>query len=357
MPSRLPLSSPELQMADALLSHHVDLFRLEASVRATVLDDLNALGSQLEALARSADLSAYSKARVAKLLGEVTGVIDDYYEKMQGRVEDTLVGIARSQGIVSGGSLSTLGIDPVGLSSTYIERIAENVIIQGAPSADWWARQAADVRFRFATAVRTGLLQGETNAQIVARLIGSPAAPGILNMPRKNVRSLVQTSVQAVANAASLESFQKNNDVITGLRQLSTLDSHTTNICIAYSDEEWDVNTMKPLPGSVLPFNGGPPRHWNCRSVLVPITKSFAELGVPIKEFPAGQRASSAGPISAQTTMAAFLTRKGAQWQDDVLGPGRAELWRKGDITLQQLVDLKGNPLTLAQLERKYGSP
>jgi hypothetical protein len=39
-----------------------------------------------------------------------------------------------------------------------------------------------------------------------------------------------------------------------------------------------------------------------------------------------------------------------------MLGKGRAELWRSGKITLNQLLDQRGNPLTLAQLQSRYGS-
>jgi hypothetical protein len=37
-----------------------------------------------------------------------------------------------------------------------------------------------------------------------------------------------------------------------------------------------------------------------------------------------------------------------------MLGKGRAELWRDGKITLQQLLDQRGNPLTLQQLRQRY---
>jgi hypothetical protein len=39
-----------------------------------------------------------------------------------------------------------------------------------------------------------------------------------------------------------------------------------------------------------------------------------------------------------------------------MLGKGRAELWRSGKITLNQLLDQRGNPLTLAELRSQYGS-
>jgi hypothetical protein len=37
-----------------------------------------------------------------------------------------------------------------------------------------------------------------------------------------------------------------------------------------------------------------------------------------------------------------------------MLGKGRAQLWRDGKITLSQLLNAEGAPLTLAQLKAKY---
>jgi hypothetical protein len=39
-----------------------------------------------------------------------------------------------------------------------------------------------------------------------------------------------------------------------------------------------------------------------------------------------------------------------------VLGKGRAELYRAGTITLQDLTNGAGRPLTLAELTTKYGA-
>jgi hypothetical protein len=196
---------------------------------------------------------------------------------------------------------------------------------------------------------------GETNQQIIKRIVGSPSVPGIMDTARANAASLVQTSVQTVANDARLATFKENSDLIKGVKQISTLDSHTSLICIAYSGGEWDLDG-NPINGTTLPFNGGPPRHFNCRSVLVPITKTFRELGIPIDEPQPTTRASTDGPVSAKTTFDDFLKRKGQAFQDEVLGKGRADLWRTGKMTLSQLVNGEGNPLTLEELRSKYGS-
>ena len=84
---------------------------------------------------------------------------------------------------------------------------------------------------------------------------------------------------------------------------------------------------------------------------MVPITKSFRELGIDIDEPAPSTRASDEGPISANITFDDFLKRKTVDEQDEMLGKGRAELFRAGKITLRDLLDQSGNPLTLKQLK------
>lgn len=92
----------------------------------------------------------------------------------------------------------------------------------------------------------------------------------------------------------------------------------------------------------------------NCRCTTVDITKTWRELGIDIDEAPAGTRASMEGQVSDKT-FEEFLKRKGTAYQNEVLGKGRAELYRNGTITFNQLLNQDGNMLTLKELEIKYG--
>lgn len=136
---------------------------------------------------------------------------------------------------------------------------------------------------------------------------------------------------------------------------------HNSTICVSYSGAEWDKK-KNPINGNKLAFvnpggsANGVPRHWNCRSVMLPITKTFRELGLDADEFPTSSRSATGGPVAADMTFDAFLKRKGDQFADELLGPGRAQLWRDKKITLQQLLDQSGRPLTLKQLRRLYAS-
>lgn len=349
----------EQQLIDEILAHQLDLLRFEAGVRAQVLAQLERLRRELTTRLAAENLTSLNKARLNTLLREATMVIDNYYTQMQGTMGAAMAGAAQaaSQHVASSLAEPMLLINiAVGLpTKTFMERLAGNVLIMGAPSAGWWDKQSADTVFKFSNAVRQGLLAGESNEQIVSRVVGTKLSPGIMTAPRSNARALVHSSIQAASAEARRETYRQNSDVVKGIRQHSTFDSHTSEICIAYSGQEWDLFTLEPLPGSNLPYNGGVPRHWNCRSAEVPILKTFRELGLNMDEPTIGTRASSEGQIKADTTFEQWLSRRSAAQQKEQLGAGRAQLWREGKLTLTQLMDLSGNPLSLEQLTKKYG--
>lgn len=347
-------------VADAILGHQLDLLRLEAGVRSRIIRLLNLLQLDLASQLSVPGLPGYTKARLQALLRQANESIDGYYARIQGELDLVLSGVGEIQAphMIKSLTISTGANLP---TETFLTRLVSNVLIHGAPSSEWWGRQSQDTAFRFSAAVRQGVAQGETNEQIVARITGKPrlGIPGVMDISRKNARGLVHSSIQTVANSSRMETFRKNPGVVTGVRQLSTFDSHTTAICIAYSGGEWDMEG-NPINGTKLPFVNeggsldGTPRHWGCRSVMTPITKTFKQLGLNIAEIKPGQRAAAGGPVSSRTTMEQWLSRRTKEQQDEQLGPGRADLWRRKVITLEQLLNLSGNPLTLAQLRARY---
>lgn len=346
----MPLSAAERAIADSLLSHNLDLLRLGASVRLDALKLLKELEKELVRKLSVNTLTEYSKAALSYLLTSVQAVVGQYYDDIAETANKALAGLSQVQEQVVRIALTEVGYGAALAPATHFSMALTDILIQGAPSAEWWSRQSADMVFRFTNSVRQGIVQGKTNADIIKEVrIG-------IGVSRANAAALVQTSVQTVANASLIETFKQNSEVIKGMMQLSTLDSHTTDICMAYDGMEWDLEES-PIGKTKLPFNGGPPRHWNCRSVLVPITKTFEELGMDSPEITPSARASTDGPVEASMRFGDFLERKGKAFQDEVLGKGRADLWRRGIITLPQLLDQQGNPLTLAELTAKYVGP
>jgi hypothetical protein len=76
-------------------------------------------------------------------------------------------------------------------------------------------------------------------------------------------------------------------------------------------------------------------------------------MGVPATALSARQKKKLDGKLPAEISFDQWLRGKTKSFQDKLLGPARARLWRSGTITLTQLVDMRGNPLTLEQLQKK----
>lgn len=357
------MTPAERELADTIIARQIDLFRFEAGERRRILAILKRMEDDLIDVLLHAKLTETSRRDKAALLKQAQDVIESYYGEASDEIGRNLAGMGKveAQATAAGiGAAFQGAISPQLPTEQFFRSMIGETLIQGAPSASWWERQAGDVAFRFANEIRQGLAQAETNDQIIRRIRGGRGVPGVMGIARNNAAALVQTSVQTISNAARYETFQRNDDIIKGLEQLSTFDSHTTPICVAYSGAQWTLD-KKPIAPTTLPFNNpggaptGTPRHWGCRSLLRPILKTYRELGLDIDEPARTTRAAAGGPIKADTSFKEFIDRKGRAFTDDLLGLGKAELYREGKITLQQLVDQTGRQLTLEQLQAKYG--
>jgi hypothetical protein len=88
----------------------------------------------------------------------------------------------------------------------------------------------------------------------------------------------------------------------------------------------------------------------NCRSVSVPVLKSWRELGIPIDDITPGTRASMDGQVPADMTYSQWLANQPAARQDEILGKERGALLRSGKVTVDKFSDAKGNWLSLPEL-------
>lgn len=332
---------------DAQLELGLDLERVSASARSDVLRLLKGLEKELIGKV-SAGVTDWQKARIAKLLSETKAAIQSAYDVAAGVALDTTTTIAQVSATATAESLSmSLGeaIKGVLPSANYLDAVASTAIVQGATQADWWTRQGQDTAWRFSSAVRQGLVAGETNQQIVHRV------RQVMYVSRRNADALVRTSVQTVAAQAREKTFDANADIMASVEWVATLDNRVCLECANLDGKRWDYETKKQI-GHKVPYRI-PPIHFNDRCMIVPITKTFRELGIDIDEVPDGTRASMTGQVSDKT-FGDWLKRQPAERVEEVLGKGRADLYQRGVITFQQLTDGNGAPLTLKELRHKY---
>lgn len=255
-------------------------------------------------------------------------------------------------------ALQGVGITDAALPArSTLQAIADSALVQGATIKDWFSRLSNTLRFDIERAVKVGVSLGQTNRQIADSIIGmGDKGPQPIAKARRDANAITRTAVQTIANDARLAFYGENPDYIKAVQWVSTLDSRTSDICIARSGKTWSFPDFEPQ-GHKIPWNGGPPAHWACRSTVIPILKTLREMGIDRDNFQQTTRASMDGQVAADITFDDFLKGKPKEFADQMLGKGRAELWREGKITLSELLNAKGQPLTLTQLAEKYGKP
>ncbi len=280
----MPISYKDIILQDDAIANQISLLRFTAGEKKRVLAILTQLQKDLR-LKLLGDLTDFSKARTNKLLKEATAAIEDSYKLVQAELD--FEGIAKQQAGVAQQLYTAIGLNAALPTETALKALVNGSLIEGAPSAAWWDKQGDDLAFKFKSQVRQGIAGNETVDQIVRRIIGSKrlGTAGIMETSRANARALVHTSIQQVSNDARFATFQANDDIVKGVTQLSTLDSHTTKICIAYSGASWDLNG-KPINGTTLAFNGGTPRHWNAVACGEMVKTSHGEK--PIEKVAVG---------------------------------------------------------------------
>ena len=352
---------------DAIISHAIDLERFSADVRQRVLALLFSLERDL---IRETEDSKFTKPsrrtfrqmRLEKLLQQTQETIRGRYSEINRMVTRDLQSVSsltasatvKAINVSVGAELMTVALAP-----EQLRALADDTLIEGAPTKTWWSRQAGDMRARFEDRVRQGYARGYGMDEITRSVKGDPDlnfTDGVMQGRRNNAETLVRSSVQAVSGSARLEVFEANDDVVQGVQQISTLDSRTSTICKAYSHKVWKIKTYEPV-GHSLPFNGGVPRHMNCRSVLVAYLLPFDELTNRDKKKveAAGTQVSMDGQVAADLDYESWLKGKSSAFQREVLGEGKYKLWKAGRITFTDMIDQRGNPLTLAELQRRFG--
>jgi SPP1 gp7 family putative phage head morphogenesis protein len=219
---------------------------------------------------------------------------------------------------------------------------------------------------RFSQVVRNGLLTGETTQSIAKRLIGNlefsetaktvrqlAAAGGQLTAVADNqILTLIRTSVNQVANTASQQVYEANQDITEKYRYVATLDSRTSSICAALDGQQFEYG-KGPTP----------PQHFNCRSTTVPVIdydQLSRDFGFKVEPPAVGKRAAAGGMVPANENYGQWLKGQSNKIKADALGPGRVPYFNRlaekygARNAMAKLVRDDGSELTLKQLKARY---
>lgn len=210
---------------------------------------------------------------------------------------------------------------PVQTPITFPPRI--DTVVMGQPLLDLKTRLLANDVLRLSNQAWIGARLGEAEADLRARLLGRASyrgADGAVEASRRELDAAVRTAVDAFTNAArvqvDLENPFEGKDIFTAI-----LDSRTTDTC-------------RSLHGQVFTSDSGPrpPLHYNCRSVRVPLVGEFTP------DLP---------------SFKAWMARLTAADQDLVLGPRQGQLFRSGQLTVENFREPAWRGMELSTMARQ----
>lgn len=296
------------------------------------------------------DPGGWTTTRVENIISGVNGVIGGGLRQAGAALREDLaeMGISEAaweKAVISGAIPHGIAVDLELPPISQIKAIISSRPFQGKVLSKWWGKINATSRIAVDGAIKLGIASGDTTGQIVRRLAGTEGGKymdGVFGGLRRNIASTTQTAISHTSSKAREALYRSNDDIIKGIQYVAALDPRTCEVCMSED-------------GKVYPIEQGPrpPLHWNClRCTTIPVLKSWKELGLKDPgKIPRGTRASMNGQVPSRTTYGKWLKGQPRYIQNEALGKGKAELFRKGRISVKDFVDDKRHILSLADIK------
>jgi SPP1 gp7 family putative phage head morphogenesis protein len=161
-----------------------------------------------------------------------------------------------------------------------------------------------------------GIVQGLSPREVARRV--SESLDGV---SRKRALVISRTEVLGAYREATIESYRQRSKVVKKWRWTASRNSRTCPMCLAMDGKLFDLE---------VPFGSHP----NCRCTPVPITPSWEELGFTGLPDTRPQIESGAEWFSKQKPAV----------QRKILGAGRYERFKDGDLTLEDCIGYRDDP-------------
>lgn len=268
------------------------------------------------------------------------------YLRMRKDLEPDLIDLGKSQGKWDAAVIEKALPVKIALTTLSVPTIKEMVVnrpIDGRLVREWFEELGQAQAIKVNRQIMIGVAEGEGIDEMVRRIRGTAKnryRDGLLAKSRREIESVVRTSVSGVVNNVRQATYRANAEIISGVQYVATLDTHTCEVCAAYDGQVYDL-----MDGP------RPPQHCGCRCTTVPVCKSWKELGFDFQEMPASERAAMNGRVSDKVTYGQWLKGQGRQTQEVALGKRKAQLFRSGKLGVRDFVDDRGRILTLKELE------
>ena len=313
-------------IADALIERRMRLLSFEGTASATVvaiydraIADLAAeLERREQRAAQGYPISARETARLQARAAALDASLREARDAIQAELGADLNRVAT---VEAGQTAAALNATASGLGLSWVALPTPAAL--NTVGAEWstsvdvgLAATRQEVRLQLASAFARGL-GAEASVRELVRANAALAAQ------RFRLVTLVRTEFQRVANAAAMETYQANADVIGSVQYLATLDLRVCPLCGPLHNTVYPLTPTGPVGAPVVP------RHPRCRCFYVPVTRSWEELGITGLSF--AQRRGLTGEPSSARTFEGWLSAQSEAKQREVLDTDwRYEAWKSG---------------------------
>lgn len=369
MATRKPEDRDKLSANDMLMDeairHQIDLARFSNGLVRRMVAILNRADARLFAELTAAlvrlDPESFTVERLESMLGSVRAMNSQAYSQIEHSLRQELRDFVEYEAAYQTKALVSVVPVQVHVASVTAETVYaaalsrpfQGHLLHGVLS-DMEAGRARKIR----QTIALGFTEGKTTDQIIRELRGTRAkgySDGLMEAPRRDIAAVTQTALGHMAGFVQDRHIEANADITKAIKWSAKLDLKTSEPCRLRDGKLYEPVTHKPIDHS-YPWGQGPGRyHWNCRSAQVPILKSWREMGIDMEGSPnlEGTRASMDGQVPKDVSYADWIKTRSAAQQDDVLGPNRGALLRRGGLELKDLYNNKGKYLDLATLRAR----
>jgi hypothetical protein len=323
---------------------------------------------------RGGKLTEWNDQRSREVLREMDrltlGVQGQLADKIHAMAEQTFKeGISNYENILSFDG-RVKGFNTIALSPTQLKSLVRDTPVGGRllqqelknGKKSWLNRTfnkelQQDIRGEIAA----GMMRGKGYPELVKRL-----HQGFDNISKREAVTLARTYVQSANVRAMQEVYGDNFDIVKGVKWSAVMENGYSQTgrgtcirCAALDGTIYKPGTNPPCP-----------LHPRCRCLLLPVTKTYKELGLDIEEIKeayrpytlrqnknidAGGRRKILEVGRHQGNYASWFEGRDDKFKINVIGPKRFELMQQTDMKFQDLVDSKtGRLFTLKELQQKF---
>ena len=340
------------------LEHQFTLEQYTQEQLIKINNSLNQAKREIERKIRKPSTKPYTKRTLQKRLTEILIMTEGIRGKLTNDItkislEAAKLSIAAHNDILSFGE-RVVGYKALKMNSDVLRSMITDVPVGGYILSDWIdAMFTNELKSKLQNEFATGAFSGESTDALARRI-----ALGFNNISNREAVTLARTYVQEVNVNAMEAVYAKNTNIVRGVKWSAVLESGDTKTgtgtcprCAGLDGVEFGIKSHPPCP-----------LHPRCRCLLLPVTKSYRELGLDIEEIQKVYRPTRIADTLKkggkdkidflQGNYEDFYLKQSIEFQSNVVGPVRASMIAGGQISFSDLVDRKTGALVpISQLK------